>query len=50
MIYNFFKNGKFVVGVICKDKNQAEEYIRILRDGSYSMWVARRVRVRTGKK
>ena len=44
MVYDFYKNNKFVVGIICESKEHAEYYIRILRDGSYSMWTAKRVK------
>ena len=40
--YTFHKNGRYQASLICTE-DHAKEYVVILRDVTYGMWVARRV-------
>jgi len=43
MIYNFYRNGKFQAALKV-NTDIALEYVMILREVTYSMWTARRVK------
>ena len=43
MIYEFYKNNVFQAALKV-DMETAKEYVQILRDATYSMWTAKRVK------
>ena len=44
MIYKVFKNNKFVGEFIFASDAKALEYLQILKEESYSTWIAKRVK------
>ena len=44
MIYEIFRNGKLVGEFTFSSLEKVTEYMQILKESSYSTWIAKRVR------